>query len=111
MIRRIAIGAFIILLVTGFLFAAAQDIPGWKPYRNSEYGFEFAYPADWEFDDGYQDNYGKSPSSGQRPAYAGETRNLFGLEMDGPDQSHQGGGYFEDGAIVTVRITGTDGSV
>jgi hypothetical protein len=31
--------------------------------------------------------------------------------MDGPNQSHKGGGYFEDGAIITVRITGTGGTV
>jgi hypothetical protein len=70
-----------------------------------------AYPSDWELDDYYEDNYGKPPSGGRPPAYAGETRSLFSLEMDGPNQSHEGGGYFEDGAIVTVRITGTSGSV
>jgi hypothetical protein len=63
------------------------------------------------FDDGYQDNYGKPPSVGQRPAYAGETGNLFELEMDGPTQSHEGGGSFDDGAVISVRITGTSGSV
>jgi hypothetical protein len=111
MIRRIAAGIFILLLATGFLCASAQDTSRWKRYRNSEYGFEIAYPADWEFDASYEDNFGKPPSSGQRPAYAGETRNLFDLEMDGPDQSHGGGGYFEDGVIIRVRMTGTSGSV
>ena len=92
-------------------FTAAQDMPNWKPYRNSGYGFEIAYPADWEFDTSYQDNYGKRPSDGQRPAYAGETRSLFGLEMDGPTQSQEGGGSFDDGAIIEVQITGTSGTV
>ena len=59
----------------------------------------------------YQDNYGKPPSDGQRPAYAGETRSLFGLEMDGPTQSQEGGGSFDDGAIIEVQITGTSGTV
>ena len=111
MTRRIGVGVFILLFATALLFGAAQDSFRWKRYRNSEYGFEIAYPADWQFDAGYQDNYGKPPSAGQRPAYAGETRNLFGLEMDGPDQSHEGGGSFDDGAIIDVRITGTSGSV
>jgi hypothetical protein len=91
--------------------AAAQDTSGWKRYGNAEYGFEMAYPAEWEFDANYEDNYGKQPSGNRPSAYAGETRSLFNLEMDGPDQSHQGGGYFEDGAIITVRITGTAGTV
>ena len=94
-----------------FLLAAAQETSSWKRYLRSEYGFEIGYPADWEFDSGYQNNYGKPPSPGQRPAFAGETRNLFGLEMDGPDQSHEGGGSFDDGAIIDVRITGTSGTV
>jgi hypothetical protein len=81
MIRRTAAGVFILLFVaTSVHFAAAQDTARWKRYRNSEYVFEIAYPPDWLFDDGYQNNYGKPPSAGQRPAYAGETRNLFGLD-------------------------------
>ena len=111
MTRKIAVGVFVLLFATALLFAAAQDTSNWKRYRNSEYGFEIAYPADWEFDANYEDNYGKPPSGGQRPAYDGETRNLFGLEMDGPTQSHEGGGSFDDGAIIDVRITGTSGSV
>ena len=111
MIRRIAVGVFILLFATALVFAAAQETSRWKRYRNTEYGCEIAYPPDWLFDNGYQDNYGKPPSPGQRPAYSGETRNLFDLEMDGPDQSHEGGGSFDDGAIVTVRITGTSGTI
>jgi hypothetical protein len=111
MTPRIKAGLFILLFATALLFAAAQDTPNCKRYRNSEYGFEIAYPADWEFDASYQDNYGKTPSGGQRPAYAGETRTLFGLEMDGPTQSHEGGGSFDDGAIIDVRITGTSGVI
>src|ERR1700726_3959659 len=112
MIRRMPAGVFILLFVaTSLHFAAAQDTSSWKRYRSSEYGFEIAWPSDWQVDDGYQNNYGKPPSSGQRPAYAGETRNLFGLEMDGPTQSHEGGGSFDDGTIVDVRITGTSGTV
>jgi len=111
MIRRTAVGVFILLFAMALVFAAAQDTSRWKRYRNTEYGFEIAYPPDWLFDNGYQDNYGKPPSPGQRPAYAGETRNLFGLEMDGPEQSHEGGGSFDDGAIIDVRITGTSGVV
>jgi hypothetical protein len=98
--QRIAAGIFILLFAAALPFAAAQDTSRWKQYRSSEYGFEIAYPADWEFDASYQDNYGKPPSPGQRPAYAGETHNLFDLEMDGPDQPHKGGGSFDDGAIV-----------
>jgi hypothetical protein len=111
MIRPIAAGVFILLCTATLPFAAAQESSNWKRYRNYEYGFEIAYPADWDFDAGYQDNYGKPPSAGQRPAYAGETRNLFGLEMDGPNQSHEGGGSFDDGAIIDVRITGTSGTI
>ena len=111
MIRRIAIGIFILGFATALHFAAAQDTSPWKRYSSPAYGFEIGYPANWEFDDGYQDNYAKSPSAGQRPAYAGETRSLFGLEIDGPTQSHEGGGSFDDGAIIDVRITGTSGSV
>jgi hypothetical protein len=109
--RRIAVSFFVLLFTTAFLLAAAQKTSSWKRHLNSEYGFEIGYPADWEFDSGYQNNYGKPPSPGQRPAFAGETRNLFGLEMDGPDQSQEGGGSFDDGAIIEVRITGTSGTV
>ena len=111
MIRPLAAGVFILLCATTLPFAAAQENSNWKRYRNSEYGFEIAYPADWDFDASYQDNYGKPPSPGQRPAYAGETRNLFGLEIDGPDQSHEGGGSYDDGAIIDVRITGASGTI
>ena len=119
MTPRITVGLFILRFILLFiplvncalLFTAAQDMPNWKRYRNSEYGFEIAYPANWEFDTGYQDNYGKRPLDGQRPAYAGETRSLFGLEMDGPTQSQEGGGSFDDGAIIEVQITGTSGTV
>jgi hypothetical protein len=90
---------------------AAPDVSKWKHYVSSEYGFDIAYPADWEYDSAYYHNYGKPPS-GNRPAeYAGETRNLFNLEMDGPTQSHEGGGSFADGVVVAVRITGTEGIV
>ena len=91
--------------------ATVQSASPWKRYRNSQYGFEIAYPPDWEFDSSYQDNYGKPPSGNRVPAYAGETRNLFRLEMDGPTQSHEGGGSYDDGAIVDVRITGTTGII
>jgi hypothetical protein len=111
MTQRVAAGVFILLFAAAVIFAAAQDTSHWKRYRNSQYGFEIAYPADWEFDANYEDNYGRPPSGNRPPAYAGETRNLFRLEMDGPDQSHEGGGYFEDGAIIAVRITGTSGRV
>jgi hypothetical protein len=111
MSRRIAVGLFIALFAGALLFAAAQDTSSWKHYRNSEYGFEIAYPQNWEFDTHYVDNYGKSPLDGRRPAYAGETRTLFGLEMDGPTQSQEGGGSFDDGAIIEVQITGTSGVV
>jgi len=109
--RRITAGVLILLFTTVLLFAAAQETPSWKRYFSSEYGFEISYPVDWEFDSGYQNNYGKPPSPGQRPAYSGETRTLFGLEMDGPTQSQDGGGSFDDGAISEVQITGTSGAV
>lgn len=111
MIRSIAAGISILLFAAGFLIAAAQDSTGWKRYHNSEYGFEIAYPANWEFVASHQDNNGKPTSGGQRPANAEETRELFGLEKDGPTQSQDGGGSFDDGAIVDVRITGTNGTV
>jgi hypothetical protein len=111
MTRRIGVGVFTLLLASALHLAAAQDTSGWTRYRSSEYGFEIAYPAKWEFDASYQDNYGKRPSDGQPPGYAGETRSLFGLEMDGPTQSQEGGGSFDDGAIIDVRITGTSGTV
>jgi hypothetical protein len=109
--RKTAVGLFIVLFASALLFAAAQDTSSWKHYRNSEYGFEIAYPTDWEFVAGDADNYGKRPSDGQHPAHAGETRGLFGLEMDGPTQSQEGGGSFDDGAIVDVRITGISGVI
>jgi hypothetical protein len=111
MTRKIAVGLFIVLVASALFFAAAQDTSSWKHYRNSEYGFEIAYPTDWEFVPGSVDSHGKTPSGGQHPADAGETRNLFGLEMDGPTQSQEGGGSFDDGAIIDVRITGTSGTV
>ncbi|HTR48538.1 MAG TPA: hypothetical protein VMM16_14245 [Verrucomicrobiae bacterium] len=111
MTRKITAGLFIALFASALLFAAAQDTSSWKHYRNSEYGFEIAYPTHWEFDANYVDNYGKTPPVGQRPAYAGETRTLFGLEMDGPSQSKDGGGSFDDGVIVVVQITGASGTV
>ena len=77
--------------------SGAQRVSSWKRYDNAECGFEISYPADWEFDDN------------ARPAYAGETRTLFGLEMDGPDQSQDGGGDFSDGAIIGVQVTGITG--
>lgn len=84
---------------------------GWKTYSSSEYGFEIQYPAKWLYKDDYEQNYGKPPSGKRPSAYAGETRNLFDLEMDGPNQPDEGGGDFEDGAVVTVKITGTSGIV
>jgi hypothetical protein len=109
--RRITAGVFILLFTTALLFAAAQETSSWKRYLSSEYGFEISYPADWEFESDYQNNYSKPPSPGQSPAYAGETRDLFGLEMEGPTQSQDGGGSFDDGAIIVARITGTSGIV
>jgi len=86
--------------------------PGsWKPYDSSEYGFEISYPADWEFNANYENNYGKPPLGHGPPEYAGETRALFGLEMDGPDQPQGGGGDFGDGAIIQVQVTGAGGNV
>jgi hypothetical protein len=111
MTRKIAVGLFIVLFASALLFAAAQDTSSWKHYRNSEYGFEIAYPSDWEYVASNVDNDGKRPSDGQHPANAGETRGLFGLEMDGPTQSQEGGGSFDDGAIVEVSITGTSGVI
>jgi hypothetical protein len=111
MTRKMAVGLLVVLFTSALLFAAAQDTSTWKHYRNSEYGFEIAYPTHWQFDASYADNYGKTPSDGQRPAYAGETRTLFGLEMDGPSQSKEGGGSFDDGAIIEVSITGTSGAI
>jgi len=91
--------------------APAQSKTQSKNYTSSEYGFEIKYPVDWEFDANYENNYGKPPSGHGRPAYAGETRTLFRLEMDGPSQPEEGGGDFEDGAIISVQITGTTGAV
>jgi hypothetical protein len=84
---------------------------GWKTYSSSEYGFEIQYPARWLYKDDYEQNYGKPPSGKRPSAYAGETRNLFDLEMDGANQPDEGGGDFEDGAVVTIKITGTSGVV
>lgn len=89
----------------------AQRLSSWKRYDSSEYGFEISYPPDWLLVDSYENNYGKPPSGHGSPAYAGETRTLFGLERDGPDQSHDGGGDFSDGAMIDVQITGTTGNV
>lgn len=89
----------------------AQSDSSWKSYTSSEYGFEIKYPADWEFSASYENNYGKPPSGHGPPAYAGETCTLFDLELDGPDQPQDGGGDFEDGAIIEVQITGTSGVV
>jgi hypothetical protein len=111
MSRKVAVGLFIGLFASALLFAAAQDTSSWKHYRNSEYGLEIAYPTHWQFIAGDADNNAKRPSDGQRPAHAGETRSLFGLEMDGPMQSQEGGDSFDDGAIVAVSITGTSGVI
>jgi len=111
MTRKIAAGLFVVLFASALLFAAAQKTPSWKPYLSSKYGLEISYPANWQFIPGYQNDDGKPPSPGQHPAFAGETRDLFGLEMDGPTQSQEGGGSFDDGAIVDVQITGTSGTV
>ena len=114
MTRRAAIGVVVLLCASPLLLTAAQDISNWKLYRSSEYGFEIAYPADWQFVAEYENNYGKPLSGKGSPGYAGETRSLFGLEMEGPDQSQEeagDGGDFGDGAIITVSITGTTGVV
>lgn len=87
--------------------ASAADSPSnWKKFVSSEYNFEVAYPPDWHATVDYENNYGKPPSGHGRSAYAGETRLLMSLEMDGPTQSEEGGGEFSDGVVVTVRITG-----
>ena len=99
------------LALQGPVPATSGDSPGWRDYVSLQYGFEISYPADWESTADYENNYGKLPSGKRTPAYAGETRRLLTLEMDGPTQSHEGGGDFEDGAIITLRITGTDGKV
>jgi hypothetical protein len=109
--RRITARILIFLFTGALLFAAAQETPGWKRYLSSEYGLEISYPAGWQFISGYQGNGDKPPSPGQHPAYAGENRDLFDLEMDGPTQSEDGGGSFDDGVIVGVQITGTSGTV
>ena len=111
MSRKVAVGLFIGLFASALFFAAAQDTSSWKHYRNSEYGLEIAYPTYWQFIAGDVDNNDKPPANGQHPARAGETRSLFGLEMDGPTQSQEGGGSFDDGAIIEVQITGTSGTV
>ena len=108
--RGITASALILLFTTAALFAVAQETPNWKRYLSSEYGFEMSYPANWEFV-GYQDNDGKPPSPSQPPAYRGGTRDLFGLERHGPTQSQDSDGSFDDGPIITVRITGTSGTV
>ena len=46
---RLTKGLFIVLFASALIFAAAQDTSSWKHYRNSEYGFEIAYPTDWKF--------------------------------------------------------------
>lgn len=104
--RRITASVLVLLFTTVLVFAAAQETPSWKRYVSSEYGFEINYPADWKFL-----SYDNPPSPGQHPAHAEETRSLFGLEMEGPTQSRDGGGSFDDGAIIDVRITGTSGIV
>jgi hypothetical protein len=109
--RRITASGLIFLFTAVLLFAAAQETPGWKRYLSSEYGLEISYPAGWQFISGDQNDSSKPPSPGQHPALAGETRDLFGLEMEGPTQSQDGGGPFDDGAIVGVQITGTSGTV
>jgi hypothetical protein len=109
--RWIAVSVLILLFTTVLLFAAAQESSGWKRYLSSEYGLEISYPADWQFIVGNQNDDGKPPSPGQHPALAGATRDLFGLEKEGPTQSQDGGGSFDDGAIVEVQITGTSGTV
>jgi hypothetical protein len=111
MSRKIAVGLFVILLASAFLLAAAQDTSSWKHYRNSEYGLEIAYPTHWQFIAGDADKIDKPPADGRHPAHAGETRGLFGLEIDGPTQSPDGGGSFDDGAIVTVSISGASGVI
>jgi len=67
----------------------ATDGSNWKRYVSSEYNFELSYPADWILTADYENNYGKPPSGKSTPAYAGETRRLMELEMDGPSQSHE----------------------
>jgi hypothetical protein len=67
----------------------AKDGSNWKRYVSSEYNFELSYPADWILTADYENNYGKPPSGKSTPAYAGETRRLMELEMDGPSQSHE----------------------
>jgi hypothetical protein len=109
--RRITAGVLILLFTTAVLFAAAQKTPGWKRYLSSEYDLEISYPAGWELILGNQNNDEKPPSPGQHPANAGETRDLFSLEKDGPTQSEDGGGSFDDGVIIGVGITGTSGIV
>ena len=111
MTRRITASVLVLLFSTALLLAAAQETPSWKHYLSSEYGLEISYPANWQFIPGNQNDDGKPPSPGQHPAYAGETRDLFGLEKEGPTQSEDGGGSFDDGAIVKVQITGTSGTV
>lgn len=92
--------------------AAAETGSPWKSYTSSEYGFEISYPADWRFFANYVNNYGKPPLAPPgSPEYAGETRTLFAMEMEGPSQSREGGGDFSDGAIIDVQITGTSGNV
>jgi hypothetical protein len=107
--RRLTAG--VLLIAVALAVAAAPDASHWKRYRSSEYGFEIAYPSDWHFDGSAADNHAKPASGDGFPVYAGETRDLFGLEKEGPTQSQEGGGEFSDGAIVGARITGPTGAV
>src|SRR5215467_1843607 len=86
---------------------SAGEKPVWKAYTSAEYGFEMQYPANWTYIADFEGTKGKPPA-GKAPAYAGETRNLFNLEMEGPEQDQEGGGDFSDGTIVRVKVTGTN---
>ena len=111
MTRRITASVLILLFTTALLFAAAQETSTWKRYLSSEYGFEISLSGGLEICLRLPEQLRQTAFDWPAPAYAGETRNLFGLEMEGPTQSQDGGGSFDDGAIIDVRITGTSGTV
>jgi hypothetical protein len=110
MIQRLTAVVLLLLFATVLLFAAAQETPNWKRYLSSDYGLEMSYPENWTFI-GDQNNDDRPTPAGQHPAHAGDTRGLFSLEMEGPTQSQDGGGPFDDGVIVGVGITGTSGII
>jgi len=74
-------------------FVKHDPTANWKTYTNSQFGFEFKYPADWKLHD--------SPNT--KASTNGDYIDIVDISIIGPNQSPRSGSV-DDGASVMFHI-------